>query len=338
MTPAAPMSGPIEANNALLRRLDHHLRRVLRLESGANIFPLAHVLCYYGFFIPVMIPKLIISLYLLVPLWVLIYLLGYSLSIGVLHMHAHRKLFTARGPNRVLEFLLCFPCVLSYPMMKYTHVYAHHKYQNGVNDPTRTRSYEHGWRAAWYWIRYAYVCQRHTIRGLFGASARGYWKSLRSQYLVDTLLTVAIMLIYLFFIDAWRMLAFWELPLILVSINIGFFAWITHAPASGDNVNGSFNTINNLMNFFIHNQGYHVVHHAHPGIHWTRIPERLDIMLEVPDRLIASYWVILPSAWRVALPRFLYDSNAGRNWKSRYVSKGEESRRRLSWMSYFGWV
>ena len=59
--------------------------------------------------------------YLLVPLWALIYLLSYSLSIGVLHMHAHRKLFTARVPNRILEFLLCFPCVLSYPMMKYTH-------------------------------------------------------------------------------------------------------------------------------------------------------------------------------------------------------------------------
>jgi fatty acid desaturase len=338
MKPRAPINGPIEANHALLRGLDHSIRRVLRLESGANIFPLAHVFCYYAFIIPAMIPRLITSIYLLVPLWVLVYLLGYSLSIGVLHMHAHRKLFTARMPNRVLEFLLCFPCVLSYPMMKYTHVYAHHKYQNGFDDPTCTRGYERGWRAVWYWIRYAYVCQRHTIQGLFGAGARGYWRSLRSQYLADTLVTLAITLGYLFFIDAWRMLAFWELPLILVSINIGFFAWITHAPAPGDNVSGSFNTINNMMNVFIHNQGYHVVHHAHPGIHWTRIPERLNIMLNVPDRLIASYWVVLPSAWRVALPRFLYDPDAGRRWKYRYVSKGEESQRRLSWMPYFGWV
>jgi fatty acid desaturase len=332
------LNGPIDSNHALTRKFDHWLRRVLRLESGANVFPLAHVICYYGVFVPAMIPKLITSLYLLVPLWVLFYLLSYSLSIGVLHMHAHRKLFTARAPNRVLEFLLCFPCVLSYPMMKYTHVYAHHKYQNGSKDPTSTLGYERGWRAAWYWTRYAYVCQRHTIQGLFRADAKSYWESLRSQYLVDTLVTIAIVLVYLIFIDARRMLVFWELPLILVSINIGFFAWITHAPASGNDVDGSFNTINNTMNIFIHNQGYHAVHHAHPGIHWTRIPERLDLMLAVPDHLIAPYWVILPSAWRVAIPKFLYDSNAGRKWKFRYVSKGIESRRRVPWMPYFGWV
>jgi fatty acid desaturase len=337
MTSPATMGDPMEADHALLRRLDHGIRRLLRLESGANLFPLAHVFCYYALFVPVMTPKLITSYYLLVPLWVVIYLLGYSLSIGVLHMHAHRKLFTARIPNRALEFLLCFPCVLSYPMMRHTHVYAHHKHQNDANDPTCTRGYEHGWRAAWYWVRYAYVCQRHTIHGLFGADARAEWKSLRSQYLVDTLITLTIMFGYFFFIDERRMLAFWELPLILVSINIGFFAWITHAPASGENANASFNTINNWMNLLIHNQGYHIVHHAHPGIHWTRIPERLDIMLDVPDRLIAAYWVVLPSAWRVAVPKFLYDPGAGRDWKHRYVSKGEMSRR-LAWMPYFGWV
>lgn len=338
MTLPVDMNGPIDSNHASMRKLDHWLRRVLRVESGANVFPLVHVVCYYAFFALAMIPKLITSPYLLVPLWVLIYLLSYSLSIGVLHMHAHRKLFTARAPNRILEFLLCFPCVLSYPMMKYTHVYAHHKYQNGLKDPTSTLGYERGWLAAWYWTRYAYVCQRHTIQGLFRAGAKGYWQSLRFQYLFDTLTTITIVLVYLIFIDPRRMLIFWELPLILVSINIGFFAWITHAPASGSLADGSFNTINNAMNIFIHNQGYHLVHHAHPGIHWTRIPERLDLMLAVPDRLIAPYWVILPSAWRVAIPKFLYDPDAGRKWKFRYVSKGTDSRRRVSWMPYFGWV
>lgn len=336
--PPSRFGAPVEVEVAWLRRVDRFLRRVLFLESGANVLPLLHVAFYYVFLGAVLVPGLVTSMLALVPLWVLICLLNYSLSIGILHMHAHRKLFTLEPLNRVLEFLLCIPCVLSYPMMKYMHVYLHHRYENGPRDPTTTRDAERGWRALWYWIRYAYVCQKHTVIGLFGGHAHRAWKRLRRQYLIDTIGTLSLMVAYLVLVDPLRMLVFWEVPLIVVSVNIGFFAWITHAPASSTALTGSFNTTNNLMNFFIHNQGYHLVHHRYPGIHWTMIPERLDVLLETEDRLIAPYWVVLVAAWRVIVPRHLYDPAAGGAWKQRFRRRSSEHRTRLAWLPYFGWI
>ena len=337
-TISTPPNGPFQADHALWLTIDDLARGLLRLESGANILPLCHVASYYACLALVIVLGADASYSILAVLWALIFLLNYSLSIGVLHMHAHRKLFTAGPLNRALEFLLCFPCILSFPMMLYIHVYLHHKHENGPDDPTTTSGYERGWRAAWYWTRYAYVCQKHTILGLFRSDAAPAWKALRKQYLVDTLGTLTIVTSYLLLVDPWQVLVFWEAPLVLVSVNIGFFAWITHAPASSRGLNGSFNTTNNLMNIFIHNQGYHLVHHRYPSIHWTRIPDRLDLMLGVEDRFIAPYWVVLLAAWRVIIPRFLYDPEAGRAWKARYERKSFLRRRRLSWLPYFGWI
>jgi fatty acid desaturase len=141
-----------------------------------------------------------------------------------------------------------------------------------------------------------------------------------------------------FFIDPWRMLLLWFVPFIVTSINIGFFAWLTHAPARKGPINGSFNTIGRIQNLFMHNQGYHLIHHMYPGVHWTRIPDRLKPLLEADDDLFVDYWVLLPSAWRVALPRYLWQDRTGERWKQRFRKKAHQGNLRIPWMPWFGWV
>jgi fatty acid desaturase len=97
--------------------------------------------------------------WLRLPLWVVLVLLNFSLSIGIMHMHAHRKLFTDERANRVLEFLLSLPCSLSYPVMLYVHVYLHHRHDDGEGDPTSTPGKAGAFAAVWYWLRYADVTQ-----------------------------------------------------------------------------------------------------------------------------------------------------------------------------------
>src|SRR5215831_14428843 len=98
-----------------LRWAERALERVVRLEHAANIFPLVHVACYYTLFFCLAWRGLVETPWLRLPLWVALVLLNFSLSIGIMHMHAHRKLFTDERANRVLEFLLSLPCCLSYP-------------------------------------------------------------------------------------------------------------------------------------------------------------------------------------------------------------------------------
>lgn len=141
-----------------------------------------------------------------------------------------------------------------------------------------------------------------------------------------------------FIYDPLGMVLFYLIPYIIVSINIGYFAWLTHAPAREGKLNGSINNTNNWMNLFVHNQGYHTLHHIKPSIHWTAIPEYLDVMHEVDEDLIVPYWVTLESSYRLAQPERFRDQQHGARWKQRLTERVNQGTRRLSFMPYFGWV
>ncbi len=329
---------PYIPNTIWMKKLDYLLRKFMKLESGANIFPLGHILLYYLCFIAAIYPGVVESTSFLIFLWFMVALLNYSLSIGILHLHTHRKLFVSYWPNRVVEFLLCFPSCLSYPMMRYIHVYMHHRFDNGAGDITSTEGFRSGFKAIHYWLRYWLICQLETIRGLFASSAKPRWRKLRRQYIVDTLGCIAIVTMITAYVDPIRTLVFWHLSLVLVFINIGFFAWLTHAPAFSGQINGSINTANKWSNFLMHNQGFHVIHHLHPGIHWTQIPAHLDVMLDVDDSLIVPYWVTLPSAWRIVSPKKFRNAQYGEKWKHTYQQKKANNQLRSKLVPYFSWI
>ena len=222
-------------------------------------------------------------------------------------------------------------------MMRYVHVYLHHVYQDGPRDPTSTRGAESGWRAVHYWLTYSFVAQAATIRGLFAPDAARIWREMRVQHVVDNL-TVILAGWFLIFMDPPRMVFVYLLPMLLVLVNIGYFAWLTHGPCTGQGVNASLNTVNRWLNFFIHNQGYHFIHHRYPGVHWTRIPEYFRLMKEVDERLIVPYWVTLHTAWRIVLPLRFHDQRYGVRWKERYAERLAAGRTRLRCLPYFGWI
>ena len=325
------------ASSPWLQSLESRFEHWFRLEHGANIFPLLHVVGYYVILGLLIWPGLIDSAWPRATLWVLMVVASYSLSIGIIHLHAHRRLFTHDGANRVLEFFLSFPALNSYAMMRYVHVHLHHRYEDGAGDPTSTVNYRRGGRMILYWVSYSPHCIWLTSRALFARDAKPVWRRMRTRFAVDTLGCVAIAEIWAYF-DVNGMLWLWLVPMIIVWVNIGFFAWLTHAPAYSGRLNGSFNTTNRWMNFFIHNQGYHVVHHYHPAIHWTAIPEHLDLMLGVNDQLIVPYWVFLTNSWRVATTRTLRDEPFARRWKERYINQREARQLRTPLLPYFSWI
>jgi len=315
---------------------ERFLVKYLKLEHGANIFPLLHIVLFY-LALYFLVFGVFDSLWINFPLWIGLLLANYSLSIGIMHMHAHRKLFTRPLPNRIAEVLMSLPGGVSYPVMKYIHVHLHHRYDDGFGDPTSTRGKETGLRALQYWIGYGLLTHRETIRGLFARDAKPTWKRLRSQYVVDNLLVLGFALL-IFGYDPMSFLLFYLIPYLIVSTNIGYFAWLTHAPAREGKHNGSVNTVNNWMNLFIHNQGFHSLHHIKPSIHWTAIPDFLDEMELVDDDLIVPYWVTLESSYRIASPDQFRNEHYGKQWKQRYECARRMGCIRLKAMPYFAWV
>lgn len=318
-------------------RAERLAERLFHVEHGANVGPLLHVLCYYGFFLALAVPGAVTWTPSRIALWILLYLTNYSLTVGVLHLHCHRPLFTSARANRVLEILLCFPSLVTATEMLVTHVHHHHHHDNGPQDITTTVGHERGLKALWYWLIYGIRVKAHTIGELFGKNARPAWRSRRVQFLADWIGCAAAALA-LRVIDAEVAFTLWALPLVVTHFNIGYFAWLTHAPAGVGKVNGSLNTVNNWLGLFIFNQGYHQVHHRFPGIHWTDIPEKLELMHEVDTKYVVPYWVTIQSAWRILAPERFNAPRYGEHWKEHFRRAQAERRLRISWFPYFAWI
>ncbi len=336
----APRSGPpaTPARSKYLGAFERAAARALRLEHPANVYPLLHVAFYYGFFALLLWPGALVSRPLRAAVWLLVVLLNYSLSVGVLHMHAHRKVLLVGAGNRLLEILCCFPSLMTCSEMLIFHVGHHHANDNGASDVGSTIPYARGWRAVWYWLRYSVVVRFFTVRQIYGAHAQRKYAAHRVRFALDLGLAVSAVVL-LTVRSPGAMLVCWYLPSLVTRVTGGYFAWLTHAPAGPQgSMDGSINNVNNWMGFFIFNQGYHQVHHCYPGIHWTDIPDRLDVMLQIDPQYIVPYWVTLHSVWRIRNCEFFRNRSFGERWQARYREKLARRRVRLSWCPHFAWI
>ena len=315
-------------------------RRVLKLEHPANIGPLAHLVLWVGLLAVGLIVPGATNWYVAVPLVILLSLLNLSITVGVLHMHTHRPLFVSRQLNRVIDILCCLPGAPTGVDMREAHVLNHHRFNDGPRDITSTEGREHGLRAVWYWITFHPAVKIYTIRTVFAANASADRRMRRHQFVFDLTLFVLLVGLTAYFADTSRFLLFYVVPFLLVQLNAGYFAWLTHAPARvfDDDPSKSINTVGNLLNFFIFNQGYHSVHHRYPGIHWSQIPDKLDFMRQVDPGVVVPYWMTLNSTWRLFVPGGFLDTTYGERWKAKLEKRLNEGSVRARYLNWFAWI
>lgn len=327
----------MRATHPLLSRGERIAERQFGLRHGADCGPLLHVICYFSLLITLRYSGHVVPWPAFVVLWCLLVMLNFSLTIGIHHLHAHHPVFRWTLGNRILEQLLCVPSLLTHTEMLVFHIHNHHRYEDGPQDAATTRGYERGLRALYYWVVYPFRVRVYVVRALFERRYRG--SPLRWLHPLNLLCSIAFLAV-LFDGAPDLFWSLWAVPMLLTGLNSGYFSWLTHAPARREEVpghNASLNTTNNWMNLFVFNQGYHAIHHARPGIHWSDIPSHFSMMADVDDELIVSYWVTLTSAWRLlfGLPAFR-DAEAGRRWRAKLRSRSDNAR--LPFLSYFGWV
>jgi len=333
------------------------LERGLGLEHGANIAALIYIAAYYVVFVLLIVPDCVDGVLVRSSLYVILICLNFSVTVGVFHLHSHRKIF---GPskrrtrdiqcrslryrvlNRLLELVLTFPSLGTLSDFEVFHIDQHHRFNNSDRDFASTRGYERGWRAIWYWLKFAARVRFFVLKRLYLVRAQPLPHRLKRHRVLMALdLTVlSTFVIILTLVWPQRTIVYWWIPAFLTAINAGFFSWITHAPAKGDeSVNGSINTVNNVMNVLMLNQGYHAIHHECPGLHWTEIPDKLQEMFAVEDKYIVPYWVTLFAAWRVFPEDGFVDAPFGRRWKSKLTNILQSGHQpRLKWLPYFAWV
>jgi fatty acid desaturase len=326
----------LRVNNRFLDWGQGVAERVLFLRHGADCGPLLHIAIYFALLIGLRFGGESLPAVVWGGLWLVLTMLSFSLTIGINHLHAHRAMFRARLPNQVVEVLLAVPCLLTSAEMTIFHVRHHHQANDGPEDAASTRPYRTRLGAIYYYVAYPFWVRRYVwwsfITGRHGA------RRLLPRYAVH--LGICGGLLWALFAGQPDLfLWLWVLPMMITWFNSGYFSWLTHAPAPSSAHGGSdsLNSCNNWMNLFVFNQGYHVIHHRYPGIHWSEIPDHFGLMEQVEDSLITNYWVTLDSAWRLLLGvDAFHDERAGAAWKTRF--RARRGRHRLVGLDYFGWV
>lgn len=251
-----------ESNNMRLRFIED--RRTL--VWAFLLFPLAPTLAWWR---PALLP------------WLLPLLLYCSYLAGVLtHNHNHLPVFRARGANLAygawLSVFYGFPIVSWLP----THNQNHHRYTDGPGDVTATRLHApvDGLFAA---LLYPHRSSSSQLPGLVSFARRAFRaRSFQMWRIVveSAALPVAHGAAFWLFVErhgvvrgALVYLAAFGAPALLGSYWMMLTNYLQHVgcePASPHEHSRDF--VSPLFNWFVFDNGYHSVHHEHPGMHWSR--------------------------------------------------------------------
>ncbi len=193
----------------------------------------------------------------------------------MLHAVSHRPVFSRN--HRWLEYWV--PWLLG-PFFGHTptsfyvhHMGMHHPENNLFTDQSTTLPYQRDRFTHFlhYWVRFFFFGYTHLLRYL---RLRKRKKLLRTFYRGETayVLTMVALLAL-----NWRgALVAFILPLLVLRVLMMTGNWAQHAFVDVDDPNNCYRNSTNLINVRYnhncYNDGYHIVHHIKPAMHWTEMP------------------------------------------------------------------
>lgn len=210
--------------------------------------------------------------------WIAVPLLVATCVVGFLgavatHNAMHCPVFHRPALNRALQVLLTL--VYGHPVSAFVpgHNLSHHRYTETSRDVMRTSKIRFEWhllnllffhatiggdllRAEWRYVRGAYKRERAWFR----------------QLLLETAVLVLVM--------GALAVADWRKLLVYVVVPHAYAAWgivtmnlLQHDGCDRTSAwNHSRNFTGRWVNWWTFNNGFHTIHHARPGLHWSQLP------------------------------------------------------------------
>lgn len=201
------------------------------------------------------------------------------------HHHQHVPMFHSRPLNRLLEMSFAFHTGATTHAWTLHHVHGHHKnYLDQDLDESRWRR-----RSG---EKYGYIA--YTAMTALTAYQRAYvvgrnHQRIQRQFVIFGLLTLALLAI-LIVINPVNALFLFVLPMI-TSLLITIAATYHHHAGldTDDHMLASYNYTHKLRNILTGNLGYHTAHHYRQGVHWSKLPELHETLVDkIPDEYIRA--------------------------------------------------
>lgn len=204
-----------------------------------------------------------------------------AVAIACNHYQHHVPVFRRRLANRLYEVVLFLQTGMPPYLITLHHNLGHHPhYLEPENDTLR-------WKRADGSTRSLLECLLRNCAGHLTwtmAIGRRYPKVYRRFKLMAAV--SAMPLLALAWIDLAKTLIVFALPMVLAILNVARLGYEQHAGLGlDDHLTASRNIESRLYNLLTFNSGYHTAHHLRPGLHWSRLPQLHD---ELVDRIPAE--------------------------------------------------
>ena len=218
-----------------------------------------------------------------VALCVVLCLLSFFCAV-ITHNTIHSPIFRNRTLNKIFQVLLT--PTYGHPVSAFVpgHNLSHHKYLQTPKDRMRTDKMRFRWNLLnqlFFHVVVGTVITKDNFEyvGIMKTKRPSWYRQWRAE-----------MAYYLFFLAGtfaasvamwdwtggiWRWVVFVFLPHQYAAFGIMGINFIQHEGCdAGHKYNHSRNFTGKLVNWFTFNNGYHGIHHDHPGLHWSLLPAR----------------------------------------------------------------
>lgn len=214
------------------------------------------------------------TLVVFVPAWLLLCYLSFLAAVAT-HNSIHCPIFVYRPLNKAFQVVLSL--AYGHPVTSYVpgHNLSHHKYTQQRKDVMRTTKMRYSWHLLngivfFFKIGIDMIANDSNYFALQKKMGRPIVKQLELEQAILWSVT-AVLLVW----DWQRWLIVCFLPhayakFCIVSLNL-----LQHDGCDAESrYNFARNFTGKWLNFFCYNNGFHSIHHLHPGLHWSLLPER----------------------------------------------------------------
>lgn len=199
------------------------------------------------------------------------------------HFSAHRPLFKVKWMNYLSSIFL--DPIMGIPPVVFLlhHTVMHHVANNGYYDVSSTEPYQRD-----SWVAFANYWFRFQIMAYMELPAFA-WKTNRKAWFFATITIIGSFFYWIIYMSdnysGWATFCVFGMPWMLDHADDAKRNWCQHlfvvqydskAPAETFwdlNCGLAYNLVDSLENRQQFNEGYHVVHHAYGGVHWSAIPD-----------------------------------------------------------------
>ncbi len=215
------------------------------------------------------------------------------------HNCIHCPMFHSKWANKAFQLVLTL--VYGHPVSAYVpgHNLSHHKYTQQAKDVMRTTKM----RFHWHLLNGLFFFFRIGLDGL--SNDRAYFSAqeklhrpIVKQLRIEQVVLYALAAVF-FVLSPSKWFYFAFLPHFYAKFCIISLNMLQH---DGCDMESEYNFARNFtgqwLNWFCYNNGYHTIHHLHPGLHWSKLPDEHDKTIKpfIHPNLDQPY--ILTYIWR----------------------------------------